>query len=78
MALNRITMPRMMPDFKMETRSPLTQSLGGSVSFVPNQRLQNHQMTARQVMNYSMSKDLLYQGSTDMRGNIEGYSDTLG
>jgi hypothetical protein len=49
-----------------------------NIVFNPTQRLDNQLKTASQVMNYATSKSLSAQGRTDMRGNIVGYSDTLG
>ena len=48
------------------------------VTFNPTQRISNQLKTASQVMNYSASKEMAEQGRTDMRGNVLGYSDTVG
>lgn len=48
------------------------------VVFNPTQRLDNQLKTSSQVMNYAASKEMAAQGRTDMRGNVVGYSDTLG
>lgn len=48
------------------------------IVYNPNQRTQNQMKTSLQVMNYASSKNMAEQGRTDMRGNVIGYSDTLG
>lgn len=48
------------------------------VVFNPTQRMDNQMKTSTQVMNYAASKEMATQGRTDMRGNVVGYSDTLG
>lgn len=48
------------------------------VVFNPTQRLDNQLKTSSQVMNYAASKEMAAQGRTEMRGNVVGYSDTLG
>lgn len=48
------------------------------IVFNSAQRLNNQMKTATQVMNYASSKEMAEQGRTDMRGNVMGYSDTLG
>lgn len=51
---------------------------GPDVIFNPTQRLDNQLKTSSQVQNYAASKAMAEQGRTDMRGNVMGYSDTLG
>ncbi len=48
------------------------------LSFNPMVREQNQMKTATQTASYEATKQMAAQGRTDMRGNIAGYSDTLG
>lgn len=48
------------------------------VVFNPTQRLDNQLKTSSQVQNYASSKNMAEQGRSDMRGNVIGYSETLG
>ncbi len=54
------------------------ENMGIATSFMPNQREVNQMRTANQIQNYANSKQMSEQGRTDMRGNVMGYSDTLG
>jgi hypothetical protein len=48
------------------------------IVFNPSQLLNNQMNTSAQVQNYASSKAMAEQGRSDMRGNVIGYSDTLG
>lgn len=53
-------------------------TMGPDVVYNPTQRVDNQMKTASQVMNYAASKQMAAQGRTDMRGDVLGYSSTLG
>jgi hypothetical protein len=54
------------------------QNLDVQMSYNPMVREMNQMKTMSQVQNYAASKEMATQGRTDMRGNVSGYSDTLG
>jgi len=73
------------PLYSFKDMNPLAQPerLGDSnmmsdIAFNPTVREVNQQKTAAQVNNYASSKMMAQQGRTDMRGNVAGYTDTLG
>lgn len=73
------------PMAQMKTMNPSGQTIrmGDPVSapdiqYSPNQRVMNQMNTASQVQNYAAAKEMAAQSRTDMRGNVMGYSDTLG
>jgi hypothetical protein len=73
------------PLYQMKNISPVgqMQRLGDSVmstemAFNPTQREVNQRNTMNQVQTYANTKAMAEQGRTDMRGNVVGYSDTLG
>ena len=53
-------------------------TMAPNVVYNPTQRLDNQMRSASQVLNYASSKQMAEQGRTDMRGNVIGFSDTLG
>lgn len=71
--------------YQMSGVSPITQpmrmgdaNMSNNIAFNPTQRETNQLKTAFQVQNYEAQKQMAAQGRTDMRGNVVGYSDTLG
>lgn len=73
------------PLYQMKNISPIMQpmrlgdqNLAIDVAFTPGQRDKNQMATMSQVQNYAASKQMAEQNRADMRGNVVGYSDTLG
>lgn len=53
-------------------------TMAPNLVYNPTQRIDNQIKSASQVLNYASSKQMAEQGRTDMRGNVVGFSDTLG
>ena len=73
------------PMVQMKTMNPSGEAMrlgdpisGPDIQYSPNQRVMNQMNTSNQVQNYAAAKEMAAQGRTDMRGNVMGYSDTLG
>ena len=64
--------------FRMGFDAPETPPTPGSLQFTPNMRDRNHALSAQQIQNYAANKALLTQPTTDLRGAMMGYSETLG